>query len=138
MTKQELINSIAEDRAREDAALAIFPDGLNYHLVASYSRNNAAAHIDVQDYDEAVRALHACRKQAGGYVLERYYSHNDCLVLVYTFGALAASLAKLNLVIYCHDLNGALAKVSDGKCSVETFTETTTDTRIVCNSTSVA
>ena len=69
--------------------------------------------------------LHRLKEVFGQYSLTSYYACQSTLALEYVLLGL-----NFGINLYCKDAEHALNKVSNGKCRIQTYSET--DTVVVC------
>ena len=113
---------VIREKERHDKTMALLrslPDHIEWRFVTdSYAR------ISVETYEKLVYTLHALREELGQYKLESYYESGvGSLAIEYQFG-------EHRIIIDCSDTEGALERISDGKCKLVTTTSTRKE--VVC------
>ena len=105
-------------------SIACIPDNLALHI--QFVSEKDIYPSSSKDYQEMLVNLRLFAAKNGKYELVSYYTASGYLVVVYAF-------TNCNVNFYINDMANALAKLSKGKCHIETSTRTETDHNVVCD-----
>ena len=119
MTIQETVDQITREYQNQMSLLEAMPDE-----IAIRATSRGMIHIEEATYDENMDALHLIRRNIAC-KLSQYFASSGCLCLVY-------KTPDGDILMPCTDVENALERVSQGRCTLQPQTNQETTQEVVC------